>query len=60
MGHHRFKVRLEMIVVAPTEPQEPDAPVDPVLTADLIKAIEQRVKLKKSALDYVVKDVKQA
>lgn len=58
MGHHRFKVQFEVTLVDLTKPQEPDGPIDPVVTADLTRSIEN-LKAKKGSAEYSVQQVKQ-
>ena len=59
MGHHRFKVLLEVTVQDPTQPEEPnDGPIDPDVTADLITEVG-KTKPKKKGKEWVVKDATQ-
>ena len=58
MGHHRFKVTLEVTMVDRKEPQAPDGPVDPVVTAELTRQLKN-LKAKKGAAEYTVEQVKE-
>ena len=56
---HRFKVILEVTVQDPSHAEDNDGPVDPEVTANLIKEVK-KAKPKKGAKEWVVKDVTQA
>jgi hypothetical protein len=56
VAHHRFKVTLEVTLVDLKEPQAPDGPVDPVVTAELTRQMKN-LKAKKGAAEYTVQQV---
>lgn len=56
MGHHRFKVTLEVTLVDLTKPQQPDGKVDPAVTAELTRQMKT-LKAKKGAAEYTVQQV---
>jgi hypothetical protein len=58
VGHHRFKVLLEVTVAEPGASNDPPGPVDQALAEDLSRAI-RKVKPKKGAKEYIVEQVKQ-
>jgi hypothetical protein len=58
VGHHRFKVTLEITVAESGAPSTPDSGSDPAITEDLTKAIK-RLKPKKGGTEYTVEQVKE-